>query len=191
MATNRQIPLPPATLGHDWAAEPGAEYGEVFTRRWVVEFILDLVGYDPAADLAAMTIIEPSCGTGAFLLPIVERLIASCEQRARSIVEAADAVTAFDLLPTNAKVAREAVLALLVQHGVQQDAAERLVNRWVRAGDFLLAAHPADCADFVVGNPPYIRLEDVPSRLTDEYRRSYPTMRGRSDIYVGFFEKGI
>ena len=46
-------------------------------------------------------------------------------------------------------------------------------------------------ADFVVGNPPYVRLEDVPREISDAYRSMWPTMRGRADIYVGFFEKGL
>ncbi len=48
-------------------------HGEVFTRRWVVELILDLVGYTPDRDLAAMVALEPACGTGAFLVPMVEQ----------------------------------------------------------------------------------------------------------------------
>jgi hypothetical protein len=45
--------------------------------------------------------------------------------------------------------------------------------------------------DFVVGNPPYIRLENVPRNVMDAYRRQCPTMRGRADIYVGFIERGL
>ena len=74
---------------------------------------------------------------------------------------------------------------------VEHDVAAGIVNSWVQVGDFLLTEHEAACADFVVGNPPYIRLEGVPTELTDAYRRACPTMRGRSDIYVGFFEVGL
>lgn len=44
----------------DLTPDPGTDYGEVFTRRWVVELILDLVGYRAEADLAAHTLVEPS-----------------------------------------------------------------------------------------------------------------------------------
>ena len=43
-------------------------------------------------------------------------------------------------------------------------------------------------ADFILGNPPYIRLENIPTERSAAYRRACPTMRGRSDIYVGFIE---
>ena len=48
-------------------------YGEVFTRRWVVEVLLDLTGYTTDRDLGRMRLVEPSCGSGAFLGPVVER----------------------------------------------------------------------------------------------------------------------
>lgn len=56
-------------------------YGEVFTRRWVVEAILDLVGYTPDRNLGGMRLVEPSIGSGAFIVPIVERLIDSARER--------------------------------------------------------------------------------------------------------------
>ena len=43
----------------------------------------------------------------------------------------------------------------------------------------------------VVGNPPYVRLEDVPAAVSAAYRSECSTMRGRADLYVGFFEKGL
>jgi adenine-specific DNA-methyltransferase len=43
----------------------------------------------------------------------------------------------------------------------------------------------------VIGNPPYVRLEDVPPTRTAAYRQACPTMTGRSDVYVGFIERGL
>jgi len=166
-------------------------HGEVFTRRWVVELILDLVGYRADADLGSMVVVEPSCGTGAFLLPIIDRLIESCERHDRDIETAADAIRAFDLLADSAELARKGVAQRLLEHGVDGDAAERLAARWITTADFLLADNQPRSANFVVGNPPYIRLEDVPRQLTEAYRRTWPTMQGRSDIYIGFFEAGL
>ncbi|WP_433372858.1 hypothetical protein [Streptosporangium sp. CA-115845] len=47
--------------------DEAVEHGEVFTRKWVVEMILDLVGYRPDQDLALLRLVEPACGSGAFL----------------------------------------------------------------------------------------------------------------------------
>jgi len=173
------------------APDPGADYGEVFTRRWVVDLILDLVGYTPDRDLGIQAVVEPSCGTGAFLVPIAERLIESAAGHGRDLRSLGPAIRAFDLLDANAQRARKAVASLLVEHGLDQDEAESMAGEWVTTGDFLLHRHDTASADFVVGNPPYIRLENVPRRTMDAYRRICPTMRGRADIYVGFIERGL
>jgi hypothetical protein len=60
----------------------------------------------------------------------------------------------------------------------------------VRHADFLLADIDGH-ADVVVGNPPYVRYDDLPGDLVSRYRRAWPTMRGRGDIYVGFIERSL
>lgn len=175
----------------DLAPDPGAEYGEVFTRRWVVEMILDLVGYTEEKDLASQTLVEPSCGTGAFLVPIVDRLVQSCNAHGRDLATLDQAIFAFDLLEANVERARKAVAERLEEAGLEGTSAARLAEAWVTSGDFLLSAHDPDTADYVVGNPPYIRLENVRPELMDAYRRRCQTMRGRSDIYIGFIELGL
>lgn len=182
-----EVPVPAAEL----LVDPGADYGEVFTRRWVVDLILDLVGYTSDKDLAASRLVEPSCGTGAFLVPVVERLIASCIAHGRDVSEMSDAIRAFDLLEANAGRARKTVVDLLVDASVDVADAEALAEEWVTTGDFLLSSHEPENADYVVGNPPYIRLENVPRRTMEAYRQACPTMRGRADIYVGFIERGL
>lgn len=173
------------------APDPGADYGEVFTRRWVVELILDLVGYTADRDLGRQSLVEPSCGTGAFLVPVAERLIESASSHGHDLRSLGPAISAFDLLEANAQRARKAVAQLLVDHGLDGDEAEAMAGEWVTTSDFLLYAHESTSADYVVGNPPYIRLENVPRRTMDAYRRICPTMRGRADIYVGFIERGL
>jgi len=175
----------------DLAPDPGADYGEVFTRQWVVDLILDLAGYTSDKDLATQTLVEPSCGTGAFLVPVVDRLIESCQIHGRDLDALDGAIAAFDLLEANASRARKAVALRLEESGVAEHVATRLVETWVTTGDFLLADHGPASADYVVGNPPYIRLENIRADLMDAYRRRCQTMRGRSDIYVGFIELGL
>ena len=174
-----------------WTPEPDGGHGEVFTRRWVVELILDTVGYQVDADLGNTTIVEPSCGLGAFILPIVERLVDSCLGHGYALDDMGGAIRGFDLLEHNTEHTRKAVMEKLFESGASVETAERLSGEWVTTGDFLLADHHEGEAGFVVGNPPYIRLEDMPSRVSDAYRAECSTMRGRADIFVGFFEKGL
>ena len=177
-----------------WTVDPDGTHGEVFTRRWVVDLILDLAGYRAADDLGASVIVEPACGAGAFLVPIAERLAESCRRYGRSLADVGQAIRAFDVLDRNVDAARESVATRLVELGQPADVAESLSSQWVSRGDFLLSDCGGDSslqADFVVGNPPYVRLEDVPTEVSAAYRSECSTMRGRADIYVGFFEKGL
>ncbi|THJ72229.1 Eco57I restriction-modification methylase domain-containing protein [Candidatus Frankia alpina] len=177
----------------DWQNFPvlptqGIEHGEVFTRRWVVDLILDLLGYTADKDLCDVKLVEPACGTGAFLLAVASRISASCRTHHRPIGDAIAAVRALDLLDRNVQQSRAVVEEQLTSDGWQPDEARLVAAAWVNQGDYLLRPDSAQLADYVVGNPPYIRLEDVPNDRMAAYRSVCSTMGGRADIYVGFYE---
>ncbi|WFE51469.1 Eco57I restriction-modification methylase domain-containing protein [Micromonospora sp. WMMD1155] len=166
-------------------------HGEVFTRRWIVDFVLDLAGYTADRDLADLVAVEPACGTGAFLGPMVERLSRSCHIHGRPVTSAATSLRAFDLLSRNVELSRRLVEKVLVDDGWSSEDAAALAQSWVQEGDYLLRDRDSEPVDFVLGNPPYIRLEDVPADRMAAYRAACPAMIGRSDIYVGFYEVGL
>ncbi len=169
---------------------PGS-HGEIFTREWIVDVILDMVGYKQDDDLATKTIVEPACGTGAFLRPIVARLSASLRAHDRPLADAVHAIKAFDLRMSNVIAARKLVCEVLIAHRWIETEANEIAARWITAGDFLLLEQQSSSADWVVGNPPYVRLEDIVSDRLAAYRSACPTMGGRADLYVGFFEFGL
>lgn len=51
-----------------------ADHGEVFTPAWLVEDMLDLVEHD--AERIDARFLEPACGSGNFLLPVLRRKLA-------------------------------------------------------------------------------------------------------------------
>ncbi|MEU3068760.1 Eco57I restriction-modification methylase domain-containing protein [Streptomyces sp. NPDC006906] len=171
--------------------EEAVEHGEVFTRRWVVDLILDLVGYTSDKALCDLKLMEPACGSGAFLGAVASRISASCRERNRPITDASGAVRALDLLERNVRRSREVVEKHLVDDGWNPTDAQQVAAAWVEQGDYLLQPEGTQHADYVVGNPPYIRSEDVPADRMAVYRRACPTMGGRADIYVGFFEVAL
>lgn len=170
--------------------ESTQNFGEVFTKRWVVEIILDLVGYTADKPLSTLTLVEPAIGSGSFLRPIIERLLDSLHG---SVVPATDlmpAIKAFDIQPAHVETCRRIAVELLTAAGYSNDDADAVSEAWVRCADFLLDEEPV-AADFVVGNPPYIRSDDIAAELQVLYRSRWSTMRGRCDIYIGFFERGL
>ncbi|ARQ68501.1 Eco57I restriction-modification methylase domain-containing protein [Streptomyces marincola] len=171
--------------------QKSVEHGEVFTRAWVVELILDLLGYTPDKDLCDLRLVEPACGGGAFLTVVASRISASCRAHRRPLTDAIDAVRAFDLLDRNVEQSRTLIMRTLHKDGWDTEGATRVTTAWVRQGDYLLQADTDLQADYVVGNPPYIRLEDVPDDRMAAYRRACSTMGGRADIYIGFYEVAL
>ena len=56
-----------------------ADHGEVFTPRWLVERMLDLVvGETERID---SRFLEPACGSGNFLIPVLQRKLAAVEAK--------------------------------------------------------------------------------------------------------------
>ena len=175
-------------------AVAASDRGAIFTRREVVEQILDLVEYTTDRPLHEYRILEPSFGRGCFLFPVVERLLTAWEMHGdRSIpVHAAlhDAVRAVEIHKDSFDEVASSLNGLLQSRGLPEDQAARLVECWLTAGDFLLMPINGGFTH-VVGNPPYLRLESVPAALMAEYRRRYRTMYDRADLYVPFIERGL
>jgi hypothetical protein len=184
LPTVTQLPQQPGGKLH-------REAGVVYTKPWTVEVILDLAGYTADKPLASLVALEPSAGDGAFLCGMVRRLVESCKRRRIPFSRADDALRAYDIDPNAIASAIETVRAELIRLDVDAGTASSLAKAWIRQEDFLEASLGFPVADFVIGNPPYIRLEEIPEGKADLYRNAYSTMRGRADIYVAFFQAAL
>jgi hypothetical protein len=56
-----------------------ADHGEVFTPRWLVEHMLDLVRGE--TERIDSRFLEPACGSGNFLVPVLQRKLAAVEAK--------------------------------------------------------------------------------------------------------------
>lgn len=163
--------------------------GVVYTKSWVVDMMLDVCGYMPDRDLSRFRILEPSCGEGAFMKRIVERLCDSAEEFGRGPEELSGSVAAYDLDPEKVSICRDNVRDMLRARGWDVGIIERLVTGWIRVSDFLLT--DSKDYDFVVGNPPYIRSSEISSDQRSMYMGVLKTMTMGTDMFVGFIEKGL
>ena len=180
-----------------WAGHEGREpVGAVFTRPEIVDLILDLAGYSPAegARLAETRVLEPSCGDGAFVSRVISRLLDS-EREAGSALGWEDplldeALRAADINQKSLQSARSAATIQLRDAGCPPARAAYLTATWFVQTDFLL--HRWDHQfDLVTGNPPYVRIEDLPRQVLSQYRAVFTTLGDRADIYVAFLEQGL
>lgn len=160
----------------------GSTHGDVFTRREVVAYMLDSVGYTPENNLSRISILEPSCGNGEFIVEILNRLEDS------SLRFGFDFNLAFRQFVLAYEIDSQKVDECIQRVKANFPSLQGIENRIVCA-DFLLANGTP--VDVVVGNPPYIRYEEIPLNKRELYKSIFYTFHFRTDIYVLFFEKSI
>ncbi|NLB52900.1 MAG: N-6 DNA methylase [Syntrophomonadaceae bacterium] len=170
------------------------ERGAVFTRAEVVEFILDLVGYDADEKLYNKRILEPSFGNGDFLLLIIDRLLKSWIKHSSNysliFVELSNSICAVEIHSETYKNTKRDVINIINEAGIDREMAIKLADSWLIQGDFLLIGQRENY-DYVVGNPPYLRQEAIPEPLLKEYKFRYRTIYDRADLYIPFIERSL
>ena len=183
---------PRVTAALETLAVSGAEdRGAVFTRREVVDFILDLVGYTDERPLHRCRLLEPSVGVGDFLLPAIERLLGEfASSEAPDFESLLASVRAVEIHRESLDGMRVQLDRILTTAGFSDTQRHLLIDSWLLEGDYLLATLPTSF-DFVVGNPPYVRQEMIPEALLAEYRRLYTTLYDRADLYIPFLERSL
>lgn len=145
--------------------------GEYYTPGWLVEQMLDDAGYVPDA---AAGLLDPACGSGAFLVAAIRRLRTQWTERGHGRQSDREAlcrailsdVVGIDLNPLAVVTARANYLTAisdLLPHAGR-------VEVPVHLGDSILGRHPElrdyqERFDFVVGNPPWIAWDDLPSSV--------------------------
>ncbi len=110
-----------------------ADHGEVFTPEWLVEDMLDLVRHE--TERIDSRFLEPACGDGNFLAPVLKRKLAVVRRQYRR---------------NPADYERYAVIALMSIYGVELLAdnaiscRERLLKLWLAEYTDAMGRAPSD-----------------------------------------------
>jgi hypothetical protein len=99
-----------------------ADHGEVFTPQWLVEAMLDLVKGE--TERIDSRFLEPACGSGNFLVPILKRKLAAVElkyaknafEKQHYAIVAVGSLYGIELLADNIAECRANVLKVLVDY---------------------------------------------------------------------------
>jgi hypothetical protein len=168
------------------------ERGAVFTKKEVVEFILDLMGYTVDQPLYDYRLLEPAFGEGSFLLVAIRRLLSAWKVQSKRLGTQVlrDAIAGIELHTDSFQLTRQKVIALILEEELSYQAAEDLAGQWLNNTDFLLTDIKGGF-DHIVGNPPYVRQELIAPHQLRAYRRRYSTIYDRADLYVPFFERSL
>lgn len=164
------------------------ELCQFFTRADIARLCLQRI--DLPRNLLSIRLLEPAAGQGAFILPLIPRLIRHHLKLRKPPEALADNIRAFEIDPVVAASLRQRCASALHEAGVDKDTARKIVCAWVKNEDFL-DAEVSERFSHIVGNPPYIRWDAVPSPLRDAYRKRFDTFKQRADLYIPFIEKSL
>lgn len=159
--------------------------GAYYTPPQLCERLLDMAS-ECGVDWSYARILDPACGGGAFLIPLVLRMVKSLRGlRAESVLESIqDRLTGYELDPFAAwmsEVFLDIALASLYRE------TGRRIESVVHVCDTLFQATETCLYDLVVGNPPYGRVS-----LSDESRRRFKrSLFGHANLYGLFTDMAL
>lgn len=150
--------------------------GQVSTPDVIVEFMLNAIGYKGEAILNKH-ILDNSCGDGAFLKNIVERYLKVAKEKNISSEEIKKSLETYI-------------------HGIEIDviAYESCLknlnsifpaNYDVKLGDALFIRNYDKKMDFVVGNPPYVKIHNLNRKAKNIIFQQQ--LRGMVNLYLLFY----
>ena len=182
--------------------------GEFYTPESIVNYILDSVDYKDSEDIQKKKLVDISCGSGSFIILSIRVLIKNCfksfnkrdiseisSEEARYIIsKVKESISGIDINP---------IACILCQINVHlelfefmniikdQDKTYHLPLFNIKNSNTLTIAE-SEIYDFVVGNPPYLFIRDIPKdqKLIIE-KGDFETNDGQYDYYQIFIELGI
>lgn len=163
------------------------DLGQVYTPAHIVADVLDSAKY-VGEFILHKHIMENSCGNGAFLVEIVTRYI----EQSKSLnisndqikIDLETYIHAIDIDQNNVIYCIDRLNEFVNEFGIPNIAWDFTV------GDSLSISKYDNSMDFVVGNPPYVRVHNL-SESYDNVKKYKFAQDGMTDIYIVFFEIGL
>lgn len=165
-----------------------ADHCQYFTRDFIARFCLERLSFP--RDLTSIRYLEPAAGRGAFVCPLIPRLVNACRRHDEPLHRLRTVLTACEVDPKVAEELRGACATILKKCDVGLRDRELLLSSWILNVDFLEADLPKGFTH-IAGNPPYIRWDAIPKPIIQKYRREFAAFQARADLYVAFIEKSL
>ncbi len=168
-------------------------------------------------ELGSIRVLDPACGSGAFLIEAFDQLHAEYERTNERVRELRGTAELFDLdrkilqdnlygVDLNEAAVHIAKLSLWIKTAVKGKELTSLDHN-IRVGNSVISDPAVDAKafdwqaafpevfeeggfDVVIGNPPYIRQEWL-SQIKPYLQSRYASYHGMADLYVYFYELGL
>lgn len=162
-------------------------FGQVYTPPFIVEKILDDLGYDSPLILQK-TILDPACGDGRFLEEVVKRIISYSP--IQDLVQNLSCVHGWDIDSEAVILCIKKLNQLIASHKITVNWNIRVVDAIQQLPNETLPDETL--FDFIVGNPPYIRIQHLEEAQRQFIQQHYAfCQRGSTDLYIAFYELGL
>ena len=182
--------------------------GEFYTPKSIVRYILDTMGYKDSNNIQTKKLIDISCGSGSFIILAIRVLISSCfksfnrhdfseilPEEARNIVlRIKENIYGIDVNPLACILCQINIhfeLFKLIDKIKDKDKSYHLPMFNIINSNSL-AKNDTEQYDYVVGNPPYLFIRDIPKDQKQIIKKgNFNTNNGQYDYYQIFIELGI
>ena len=161
--------------------------GRVYTPDFIVRNVLDMSGYY-GVNIVRKNVIDNSCGDGAFLCEIVDRYCIQAIRDGRNPdalkKELENYIHGIDVDEAECDKCIENLNTVALKYGVKG------VLWDIKNTDALSYNEFDGRMDFVLGNPPYVRVHNLEGSF-DEAKSFSFAKSGMTDLYIVFYEIGI
>lgn len=162
--------------------------GRVYTPDYIVKNILDMAHYN-GATILNKHVIDNSCGDGAFLCEIVDRYCNSAISNNLALEDLATQLETYihgiEIEPVEHRKCLENLNSIIQHYGVTTEI------KWdIFCADALKMDKYNGKMDYVLGNPPYVRVHNLDDSFDMAKKFSF-AQDGMTDLYIVFYEIGL
>lgn len=160
------------------------DLGQVWSPDWVADLILDRVGFIGEATINKKLVFEPSFGEGIFIYKLIDRIVTEARNSGildKKIGELVD--NKIHGIEYDGGLYIKTKQALISYTKNTYGLTITLPN--LHSGD-MLDFTPKQQYDFIVGNPPYVRIHNLPIPMREKVK-THAVATGTTDLYIVFY----
>lgn len=159
--------------------------GAFYTPKYISDYIVS----ETLSDRKSPTVIDLSCGSGAFILSILEWYRLNRKESLEKVVS--DYIYGIDI--STQSINRAKILIHLYLSLYSYPLPQK-INLYVANSLSIGKLKEIDGLKFdcVVGNPPYVKFQDLTERQRSDFPKTFRSMsNGNYNLYFPFFEVGM
>lgn len=163
--------------------------GIVFTPTYIIDYIYKLTVTDISFDTR---ILDPSCGTGSFLLYATSQLHKKLKKPVDQILK--DNIYGFEIKIENVVAAKILLSFLSIIEGFDNENFTINIYHLDSLRDDIFKKYDMKFSkfDYIIGNPPYVNNHDLDKDTINYLKNNYVTTQtGVFNIFYAFIERSL